>query len=312
MKINAYLTSTLSAIDKKPVVDALLKYYVSVYRDINLAYEYSLANVVFITGRSEEERMLPKFDIPHIGTTFKGEKVVFVDLRNHLKPVTEDIIVLESFIKDRIGFELDVTRALIMYELIINPFAINEVQKYMVHKMANMLSNLLFKNFHLDSNEILVCDILCAKFYLDMFLPDDGSSSYDIEEYSSIIFITLRRQYEFDVIKKILGETPNKDSRIEDLINNIKKVSGSNKLSKLDKTIMYNLYMTLWINVQGPINLLTALEHPATFLAMLYMSHKKMLSKSRFHMVCNGGKTRSEDTVMIKFVDNIIENNRAG
>ena len=131
MILNPYETSIGLHFNTKNLELKLSEFLIKGTDTKNLNYEYVIdreIDVIFITGKNEDEKELPVWNHPLFITVFRGSKKIFVDMRPYVRPKKdEEIININSIVTNRLGFDFTIIRVVYMVLLYKNKNSIDNI-----------------------------------------------------------------------------------------------------------------------------------------------------------------------------------------
>jgi hypothetical protein len=132
---------------------------------------------------------------------------------------------------------------------------------------SSMISNALERRFALDPSEQLKIAIVAAAFYYRLF--DEGVTISEHEVVSVTKAIASATRAPVDMIYSVLDDILELKN-LDDLINTIKKVIDNPRLDSLNLGTMVTIINSMWYGPYGHEMILASLEHPPTWLTILY------------------------------------------
>ncbi len=227
-------------------------------------------NPVVLLGLSDIEKDIPMFNHPIINLEHNW---IALDLRNYVrlnetksdyevKNEAEYAFAIQRFILSGMWF---VNKQSSVYGLKLGHFA-----------FATWLSDNLTRKFGLDLNNQLQLKILALIYYAHLFVD-----KFDQDELSKLII----RAKEDVLIPRLLEEVYEKCGELEtidDFCRACYDVTGNIRLKDLDYTVLTNVLANNWIGTTGKEITLLSLEHPPTWLALVYTSITQRSYKKTF------------------------------
>lgn len=134
------------------------------------------------------------------------------------------------------------------------------------YTFSSWLSDNLTSKFGLDISDKYKLLILSAIYYSRLF------TDTPVEDEVDKLIIRLK---EYGVVPELIREVYSKLDKldtIEDYCSNCYTVTDNLRLKNLDYTVLTNVVSTNWIGLNGKEISLLALEHPPTWISMVYAS----------------------------------------
>ena len=306
MIIDPYNTSFGSLINIKPVEDKIAKFLIT--NGTNLNYEYAAsedANLVFITGKNDEEQELPLWEHPVVFNDHKGNITVAVDLRKFVKVTNEDFLSLSEVIRDNSGFQFTVLRTLITYEFVSgNLGRFRTVERTIQSSFAYWIADSLSAGIMLTPEEKVKTEVVIMH-YINLMMVNGKIGNEEVN--TAIIKIAnskLSLPLNIKVIKSIVATLNNSVSSIDDLVANIKIVLGESKAMMLDTNVLVNILATSWFGPGGSETVIIATEDMATWIAMLFVSaESNTYKRTRLATIVNKYKTKVKLKEFVKYME---------
>lgn len=132
---------------------------------------------------------------------------------------------------------------------------------------SSMISNALERRFALDAGEQLKIAIIAAAFYYRLF--DESGTITEGEIVGATKSIASATRAPVDMIYEVLDNILTMKN-ISDLIEAIKKVIDNPRLDSLNLGTLVTIINSMWYGPYGHELILASLEHPPTWLTILY------------------------------------------
>lgn len=308
-KIDPYSSSIGELINTSSLTKKLEEYMLE---NKYLGYEYASvgdAHLVFITGRNHEETNLPTWEHPLLFKNTKDEYVIATDLRKYLKPIKDDIINISDVVKDEAGYLFQVTRVLLMDEMVNDNFgALRSVQKNIVSGFSVFVSAVISNSVMLDPAERVNVEIaLQHHMYLRML-----NGTPDVSDISTIAAKIANTKLSLPVNKKsilnMVDLFTHEPSDIDSLVENIKLAIGNVKANYITSDVLINILANVWFGPGGSETSIMSLENAPTWIAMLFVSiDSKVYKKSRVATVLDKFRTKLKLNTIDDIINKYIE-----
>jgi len=229
-----------------------------------------ILNPVILYGLSDIEKEIPSFSHPIINT---DNKWIALDLRQYVKASKDN----ESYdIKNEAEYNLAIHRFILtalwyigkqetLYSLKLGHFA-----------FASWISENLTRKFGLDLNNQLQLRVLALIYYSHLF-----TNKFEEEDLHKLII----RSKTDSLVPNIIEEVNSKVSSLEN-INDFGKacyeVTGNIRLKDLDFSVLINVFSNNWLSSTGKELSLLSLEHPPTWLSLVYAALTNQSFKKNF------------------------------
>lgn len=229
--------------------------------------------VGIITTLTEAEMNIPplvfpmRVDLPGVSSR-KSNEYILVDVRPYLSSAKVNN-VNEITIRQKDNYDMFVINAILTA-------AWQKEEKRQGFKFlgsapmavyASMISNAIERRFSLDPGEQLSISIVAAAFYSKLFSEESFYSENDKVTITKNIHTATRAPTEmiFNVLDQIESM-----KNIEDMVNVIKTVVPNTRLEALNLGTLVTIINTMWYGPFGKELIVAALEHPPTWVTILY------------------------------------------
>jgi len=217
-------------------------------------------NPVILYGLSDVEKSIPVFNHPIINVE---NKWIALDLRSCVK-LSDD---KESYeIRNESEYQLALQRFILTAMWFVEKESALYTLKLAHFAFATWLSDNLTKKFGLDMNNQLQLKILALIYYSRLFTDnytDDDFTKLLVRSQDDIIIPKLLEE-----VKDQIGDLEN----IEDFCKACYDVTKNIRLKNLDLNVMVNLVANNWIGNMGKELAMLSLEHPPTWISLVYSS----------------------------------------
>lgn len=257
-------------------------------------------NPVILYGLGDSEKSVIPLNHPLFSA---ANNWVALDLRNFVK-VANDGTGYD--IRNESEYHLAVTRYILtslwyigkqssLYSLELAHFA-----------FSSWLSDNLGSKFGLDLGDKLKLRILANIYYSRMF-----SEYPDSDELDKLLIRAKNDNLIPDLFKEVYEKVSDPESltSIDDFCKACYTVTGNVRLQNLDYVVLSNIVNSNWVGVNGKELILLALEHPPTWISMVYASITQRSFKKNFvSIVVERISKRGKDSVFVKQVDTLTHN----
>ena len=229
--------------------------------------------VGLITTITDEEISIPPLVFPLLvdipgASTRKSESYILVDTRPYL--ASSQAAGSQTLnIRQKDNFNFFVVNGLLTAAW-IKPNRRNSFKFLGSAPMAvyaSLVSNVIEKRFALDPGEQLRVSIIVAAFYSRLF--DEGSAISENEMVSVTRAIGTATRAPADMIYEVLDQVTTLKN-IDEMVETIKKVIDNPRLDNLNLGTLVTIINPMWYGPYGRELIVAALEHPPTWVTILY------------------------------------------
>lgn len=231
--------------------------------------DYIKLTPVILYGLSDVEKDITPFNHPIIN---KEGKWIALDLRNIVKMTADK----ENFeIRNDSEYHLSLQRFILTGMWAVGKQNSLYSLKFPHFCFASWLSENLTKKFGLDLNNQLQLRILSLIYYSKLF-----TDNYSEDDFGKLIV----RLKEDIMVPKLIEEVYEKIGELENIDDFCKacyNVTGNIRLKNLDLNVLINTLANNWIGLNGKELVLLSLEHPPTWISLVFAAlTKRSFSKN--------------------------------
>lgn len=207
--LKPYDTATGRLINTKPIVSAIMDYVVRNSIKEELAYEFYLGDteLYIITGKNEEEKLLPVFDQPIFFKNLRNKPSVALDFRPYVN---------HAMLKDGVNNLRDVMRDknsgnfLLLLTLIYlrTEHSVSDIRPVMINTLtalSSIVSAAVSKVTVLNAPDRINLEIAAAVYGYTLFFPNNKIA----EDVEKIVAVLNKIKFSFPVDRRILTEKAN-------------------------------------------------------------------------------------------------------
>ena len=262
-----YNTKVLSSINKDKYLPPIERYLITDWSYLEkkaketkapFKTDSSVLNPVYLYGISKTEQDIPPFAHPIINT---ARNYIACDLRQVVKPISHSS---DYTIKNESEYKHFVTR-FVLTGLFIEPNYKDLLSlKFAQKAFATWLSDNLTRKFGLNPGESVKLSILSHLYYLQCF------TNNPIQHNPQELFIKTRWDI---IVPELIHEVINKLDKldnIDDYCKSLYKVTDNPRLKDMDYIVLSNILVNTWFGLNSKELVLCALEHPPTWIALVY------------------------------------------
>lgn len=270
---NPYKTTYGELLNTDKLKSRILSYLPHV--DVSkLQYEYvneSNVKVIFITGCNDYERELPVWDHPYVFKTIYNEDMIAVDLRKYVKSTDDYPDTISEIAKDLSVISHIVLRAMLTADAVGDVFGIHrslfrDASLAFSVWMTGVVNNII----PLGPEEKLHAEIILAYYYNLTLHSTDALAELDESIKSRVTTSKFSIGASTKVSRKVLeGVTP-KTPDMHAMLDYIKLVLPESKQRFITTESIALGTSNMWYGSGGAETVLMAIEHPPTWIALIY------------------------------------------
>lgn len=230
---------------------------------------------VFVTGANNSEGEIPLFAHPILldSTLNKKEIYLCTDVRPFLKQDRSEYEIKDGnkvIVRNHTEFNLAKSRAVMnLLWLTGSESQIKNNLLFAGTVYASWLGETISKRFALDPSDQMKIFIISHFFYQTLFLEE---SVFDSNTKERLAVHTIKAskapaKYVFEILDQITSM-----SSIEDYCTNVKTILSNVRLKDLSAGFVITLISNSWFGMNSKEILAVALEHPPTWVAIVYTS----------------------------------------
>lgn len=269
---DSYQTVIGSAFVTKHIVTAIKKLLIAGVTESLDVETTGKFKPIFITGSYSDEDEIPVFTHPITIINFKDDNYLCTDLRPFLRKPKEGKYDVESRIQNRTEYNFAKSRAilnLIWLNRDVSTLKINLSFAGVV--FSSWLSDVISKVYALDFKDQTLLAIITSFYYQSMF---SNETEFDEEAKRRMAVHTINAtkapaELVFQVFDQIEAM-----GTIEDYCANVVRILGNVRLENFNHGSLVTICANSWFSSAGNAKhfIAVALEHPPTWLAILYTS----------------------------------------
>lgn len=276
---SAYDTTVGKGFNTAKIKNSILE---TIIKESIYEFTYDLASLnlkdnvlpMFIASKSDSEANIPFFIHPLIVSLEpikQKETMVCMDIRsfasyNKNSQDTNDALLVRN------KMELDLARirtVLNMVWITERPMNLRDISSVPTAVFSSWISETIAKRFALDPKDQLVIQIIACIYYNTLFSDHNTFSEEEkVRTIGSIIKITRApSKLVLEIFEKVT-EMPN----IKEFCKNIRDIGENTRLQDFNEGVLVSLLITSWFGTNSKEMLAVALEHPPTWIAIVYSS----------------------------------------
>lgn len=285
--LDGYQTTLGSRVPTNKLSDTL---NVSMIRDNLLTSSLDVKKIgsvypVFVTSAHDTEDSIPLFAHPYLFTTRAGQRTLVTDIRLFLKKKVFDgtLASLPTSIASQVDFSFTRTRAILNLEWIEGDV---ESMKTDLHfstaVFGRWIADALTRAFALDPRDQLLIAIACSYYYQALFVDasDRESIRGNEETLQKWSIHTMKVTHADATTTRFVFDRMPDIKSVESLIEGIQLVTDNIRLKSLNLVFLLTQLKNSWYGTNSKEILAVSLEHPPTWMAIVYGSMKERSYRS--------------------------------
>lgn len=307
MILNPYETNLGKHINTKELEVKLSEFLIKGRDTRNLNYEYLIdreIDLVFITGKNDEEKDLPIWNHPLFITDFRGNKKVFVDVRPFVKVKKDDeVLTLNNIVSNRLGFDFTIIRIVYMILLYKDINVIDNISSNLALAFSKWVSSSIKSALYLDVESVVKLEIITLHYILCL-INDNKIDSNNVDNiYFKISKLSKLVRGNIKYVRETCEGILINPSDVVDLATNIKTAVKNPLVKDINSATIYNILSTTWYGINPNENITMSLEHLPTLIAIITTSlESKVLKHSRISNILNDNKRNIGSDELLKNV----------
>ena len=285
----AYETTIGSSIELNKIIKPLKKALVQGLIDSTTDLISSLKiKPVFILTSDMRTNEIPQFIHPILisdPTISKIDEYLCIDARPFIKNSENNYIPsvcsmkeLEPFIRNRAEFDFIRAREIInMLWLAEGCSIIASTFAFADSIYHAWIADNISKKYSLDMREQLTVSVICHLFYQTLFVNNQIDMEFLKTQFVPHTIKVTKAPAEF---VEVIVDQIKSFSTVEDLCETIANLVGGIKLRDFNAGILITILRNTWNGVNAPEILAVSLEHPPTFISLVYISLVERTYKS--------------------------------
>lgn len=316
MIIDPYDTFISTHMNVNNLKHELLTYYIR--NDERLNYEYQEIKgilPVIITGKNSEEKDLTIWRHPIFIESPRDEKIlVFLDARSFVN-ATDRFETVHHITKNKSEADFQFTRMVINCLLHKDNMELLNIIDNSVLGFSTWLTGMLGQSLFLDQGESLSVNIATLHYLTSQFNNRDlevvSNNTKQANIFKTSRYLRLESRESLQLATYVLRDANMDPKDTDDLVENIKACVDSPKVEKLTKTALWNSLTSSWYGQESKEKLMLSLEHPATWLAIMYVAIKdRSYKRSRITSMLMNNKKKLDLDNFAKYIENKVNEHK--
>lgn len=242
--------------------------------DYNLASSIEEVHPMFIASKADSEANIPFFVHPMVVSLDKIKKdevMVCTDIRSFAS-YNKNSQNEHDILNVRNKMELDLARIRTVLNMVWikeRPLNLRDISSVPTAVFASWISETIAKRYALDPKDQMTIMVLSCIYYNTLFMEHGTVSDEErVRIVGSIIKITRAPAVMVDQIFEQVKELNN----IKDFCKIIRDITDNTRLQDFNEGVLVSLLITSWFGTNSKEMLAVALEHPPTWIAIVYSS----------------------------------------
>lgn len=277
----AYNTTLGMAIPTKPIEDAIREVLVTTPLSKTKLNFRSNGNgwyePAFITGAYDQDAKVPLFTHPISIQTHKGEKYLVTDLRLFLTkdPDPENI---QRSVRSLTDFNLAKAKALLTMKWLNGDMDEMRIgMSFAGDVFSGWIAESISKSYQLDFQDLSRIKILALVYYYLLFSEEEFRPN-DVNR-DIVMHVVKSTKLPAETVYAVVEKIENLNT-IADLCRNIVTVCENVRLKDFNLAMLLTIVGNSWYGANAKENIAVALEHPPTWIAIVYTALTERLFKT--------------------------------
>lgn len=228
--------------------------------------EQTGSNVVLVVGAKDSTCNIPPFSHPIEFVTASGENFTAIDIRSITAMRSS---VNESFnVRNRSEYGLQVRRVVLQRAWNAGAYEdLRNISPLAAQVFARWIPEAITIKFGLDPAVQLDVSIITAFYFFCLFEPDTALSERDRNRLVTQVARAVNTN--FERVEEVIDEMPHLGT-IKEFCAAIRDKNLSSRLERFQPGVIMTEVARSWFGTEARELVAVALEHPPTFLAILY------------------------------------------
>lgn len=226
---------------------------------------------ILITNRDSSESNIPYFAHPFLvrmtDIRKDGEDYLCSDVRPFVSYDTQNT---EVHIKNKMEFDLAKIRLILnMIWLSDKPRNLRDISPVPLAVFCSWISESVSRRFALDPKDQMSLSIISGIYYFSLFNESDTFTEEDLLRVTGAV-IKATKAPSKDVIS--IFDKVEKLSNIKDFCTNVRNILDNPRLNDFNEGLLISIISGSWFGTNAKEMLAISLEHPPTWIAIVYSS----------------------------------------
>ena len=171
--------------------------------------------------------------------------------------------------RNRSEYDAHQVRGLLNCHWLQDPVALRSVTALPLQVYANWIGEAVAKRLALDARDQLAVSVLAGVLYLNLFWNQEELNTADKQYISSTLTRTLN--FKAEMVADVVDAYPVIRS-VPELCEAARNFTQSVRMRDLNASVLFAIVGGYWYGNNGRETIATALEHPPTWLALIYQA----------------------------------------
>lgn len=224
----------------------------------------------YVSGFYQSEANIPFFLHPlYLESEIKDENYLFVDIRSVITKHGTQFFDNDAYrIRNKMEYDLLRSRLILNYIwLTKRPQMLRDISFVCAGVYSSWISEGISRRFALDPLDQLKITVLSAIFYYTLFMD---RPNFDDDEYNWVVGAVMKATKAPSKLVMEILDAVKGFKNLKDFCEKIKEVLDNPRLQDLNEGLMISILGTSWFGTGSKEILGVSLEHPPTWIAVLY------------------------------------------
>lgn len=318
--LKPYDTTTGKLINAKPIVSAIMDYIVRNGIKEELAYEFYLGDVelYIITGKNEEEKLLPVFDQPLFFKNIRNQPSIALDFRPYVNyaMIKNGFVNLRDVMRDKNSGNFLLLLALLYLRTENGVSDIKPIMTHTITALSLITSAAVSKTTVLNAPDKVSLEIAAAIYGYKLFFPNNVIN----EDVEKIVGALSKIKFSFPIDRRILMEkvreasTINKDLEGLNLLKGLIDLLLPSDISELITTnSIFSVLDNSWYGPGATRSVYIGFESVPMLIALLYaIGASTMFKSSKIAAIVEAKKRNINVDDLVHYLNNTFVKKEVG
>lgn len=264
-------------------------------------------HLVFVAGLEAGESHIPAFAHPYLIENFKSKRYLVADIRdfkNNAAPYMS-MDTFEDSVKNRTEYMLVKNRAILDLKWVSGKQpTLRSKFSFAGNIFAAWISQAVSKVYNLDFQDQRTIMAIALYYYHTLFTEQKRLEEKSLE-IAVIHTIKATKMPEREIMD-IFNEMPEVDS-IDSLCQGIREIVKNVRLQDFNTTLLVSMVKNSWYGANASMMLAVALEHPPTWIAIVFaaLTEKTYKSSALYRLIEAQARFGSVSEFKLNYMDEI-------
>lgn len=313
--LKPYETTTGKLVNTKPLINAVLEYITRNSIGDELAYEFYQGDVevYIITGKNEEEKLIPVFEQPLYFKNIRNKPSVAIDLRPYINHslIKQDFTNLRDVVRDKHSANFLILSALLSLKLEVNNSELRPILVNVISALTSIVAAAVSKISVISLPDKVNIEIATAIYAYTLFYPGNNVSD-DAERIANAL---TKVKFSFPIDKKSLIE---KVKQVEEgdfsnqygltLLENLIKFYTPEDINNIITiNSIFSILDNGWYGPGGARTVFIAFECLPVLVSLLYaVGASTMFKSSKIATVIEVNRRKINLDEIVNYLNNVV------